>query len=704
MVWVDFSGFMARPSFVSTFVFAGEERVCGRRVTFRLEPGSTTTGIVRDSVGGVVGGALIVSSAGLTTSDDEGHFTLTHTKTWGFIDIAAHADGYAPAVTHSNIGRRDLELFLTPESVVIGSISRPDGTPVSGALIRAEGSAARPVASAVDGRFELHGLSPGTFQIIGVAPGLQAVSDSPISVGVGEMLGGVELLAMTAPRLRGTIELPDGSPCSVGGWVQLDRAAGESTQVQADLSGAFSFDELVPGRYIPTIGCAGYRPQGQPALELAADSNLTERWIMDAGYGLGLTVYGTDGGPAAGVQVNVQDETGNYLFAVHAGDDGFAEIQGLGEGTVQVEVRDRNYGQGQLTIRLEPAPGPRVNLTLDRLREARIVGRVELRGDQLGAGVRVVASGERIYLVTPGGEGDFELMVAPGDYNVYAHFGLRADASEGTPSSEEVGVSVEEGQEAGPIALVLNMTAAELFGRVESDDGSPVANALVRVRAREDPYFRRETMTEAGGDFSLDRLVAGIDYDVDVSSPDGRKTSAESLRPGSQLVLRLPPAKRVCGDVVDAEGGAIRDFEITLFEGRSAQSFRFSNEDGSWCLPEVGRVHKLLVTARGGMVTHAPVEGHLVSEFADEVGIRGLVLDSEGEGLPGAMLWLVDPASKRRVGGIATSKANGSFDLAAPSDTLILHVAPPSSGRHTMKELTITGVEQELVITLDAAG
>ncbi len=184
-------------------------------------------------------------------------------------------------------------------------------------------------------------------------------------------------------------------------------------------------------------------------------------------------------------------------------------------------------------------------------------------------------------------------------------------------------------------------------------------------------------MTEAGGDFSLDRLVAGIDYDVDVQGPDGRTTSAKSLRPGAQLVLSLPPAKRVCGEVVDAKGVAIRDFEITLFEGRSTRSFRFSNEEGSWCLPEVGRAHKLLVTARGGMVTCAG-RGHLVNEFADEVGVRGLILDSEGEGLPGAMLWLVDPASKRRVGGVATSGANGSFDLTAPSDTLLLHVAPPA--------------------------
>ncbi len=704
MVWVDFSGFMARPSYVSTFVFARDERVCGRSVTFRLEPGSMTTGVVRDSVGGIVDGALIVSSAGITTSDDEGRFTLTHTKTWGFIDIAAHADGYAPAITHSNIGRRDLELFLAPESVVTGTIYRPNRTPLSGAAIRAEGSPAPSVTSALDGSFELHGLSPGTFQIIGVAPGLRAVSNMPISVEAGKTVEGLELLAMTAPRLQGTIELPDGSPCSEGGWVRLDLAAGESTQAQADLSGAFSFDELVPGRYTPTIGCAGFQPQGQPVLDVAADSNLAQRWIMHAGQGLRLMVYGAEGEPATGVQVNVLGERGNYLFAVDTGDNGLAEIQGLSLETIQVEIRDPDHGKGRLSARLEPAPGPRVSLTLERLLEGRIVGRVEFDGEPLGAGIRVVASGERSYLVTPGDEGEFELMVAPGDYRVYAHFGLRAETAKGAPSSEDVAVSVEDEQEVGPLALVLNMDRAEFFGRVESDDGSPVVNALVRVRAREDPFFRRETMTDGEGSFSLDRLVAGIDYEVDVYSPDGREMSAESLRPGSQQVLRLPPTKRVCGEVVDAEGAAIRDFEVTLFAGRSARNFHFSNAEGSWCLPEVGRAHKLLVRARGGMVTHAPVEGHLISEIAEEVGVRGRVLDPDGQGLRGAMLWLVDPASRRRVGRVATSGAEGFFDLVAPLDTLLLHVEPPSNGRYAMKELAVTGAERELVIILDAAG
>ena len=79
MVWVDFPGFMATPRSVSTFVFSpGKAQACDRSVTFRLEPGSITTGIVRDSVGGVVEGALILSSAGFTTSDDEGR--ATHLK------------------------------------------------------------------------------------------------------------------------------------------------------------------------------------------------------------------------------------------------------------------------------------------------------------------------------------------------------------------------------------------------------------------------------------------------------------------------------------------------------------------------------------------------------------------------------------------------------------------------------------------------
>ena len=434
--------------------------------------------------------------------------------------------------------------------------------------------------------------------------------------------------------------------------------------------------------------------------------------MMDAGHGLEVMVVGADGDPAAGVHVTVVDEADN-VFQVRAGQDGLATIQGLDEGTVQVTVRNRKYGQGQLRARLEPAPGPRVSLSLEHLSEARIVGRVELRGHELGAGIRVVARGIRNNLVTPDPEGNFELVVAPGDYDVYAHFGLRVGGSEGAPSSEEINVSVEEGQEAGPLSLVLTIEAAELTGRVESDDGSPVADALIRIRARDDPYFRRETLTEAGGDFSLDRLVAGVDYDIDVSSPDGRRTSAKSLRPDSQrVVLRLPPTKRVCGDVVDGEGKAIRDFEITLFEERGARSFHFANEEGSWCLPEVGHAHRILVTARGKMVTHAPPWGHLISEFsgsADDLGIHGVVVDSEGKGLPGAMLWLLDPISKRLVGGVTFSKANGSFGLAAPSDTLLLHVAPPSSRRHVMKELTVTGneqgheQEQKLVITLDAA-
>lgn len=702
VVWTNFKASVVSPAFVSLMSPQLDGVACGGHVKFMLTQGVETSGVVRDSSGGTVAGALIVSSVGITSSDDNGHFTLSATKDRRFIDISAHAEGYASANTHANIGRKDLDLYLTPESVVIGKVRTLEGQPIEGVLVQVERSTARATRSRFDGSFEIHGLTPGLFQLAGTAPGLRAMSTEPILVGFASVVRGVELIARPAPLLSGDVSLatPEGGleRCAEG-WVRLTTDAGDTSEAQTDLEGRVTFYDLVQGRYSVQVGCAGFYPQEQSTMDLGPSDVRSEHWQLAPGNMVALSVVAADGAPAAGVVASAQSSSGELLMSGRSDAEGYLEFFGLPELRVNVTVRDVRHGEGEIVVKAANPP-TKAELKLAAIPQGTIVGHVDIQGQSAGSAIQVVARGDRVWWTTPNPEGVFELPVPPGRYAVSAQLGLGLSVSGEAPHSETIWVTAQDGLHTELVTLRLLADEGLITGKVTGEDGSGAVDVLVRVRSREDPYFQRTSLSAADGSFTLERLVGGWRYDVRAENSDGGRASAQNLTVGSTVNLELEAPGRLCGRVVETESrNPVVDFVVTLFGPADVRRFSFSESQGLWCLPELGDVHTVMVEGTQGIALHEQFAGEIVSELSKEGGVGGRVLDAEGVGVSGVILWLREPLTKRRVGGVVTTSDDGKFYFVAPAGRLELHVAPTTED-YTERDLQILAPSVELEIPL----
>jgi hypothetical protein len=145
----------------------------------------TISGLVRDSDGGVVDGATIVTAPATNSvmSDVGGQFALAGVPL-GVYAVTAQKTGFAPAQANGVSvvagGTVQLTLILTAVSPTTGSVSGtiygpPSGSParIAGAQVCVESTPICSVSGA-DGTYVLSGISPGPVFVDVTAPGLAA--------------------------------------------------------------------------------------------------------------------------------------------------------------------------------------------------------------------------------------------------------------------------------------------------------------------------------------------------------------------------------------------------------------------------------------------------------------------------------------------------------------------------------------------------
>jgi protocatechuate 3,4-dioxygenase beta subunit len=125
-------------------------------------------------------------------------------------------------------------------------------------------------------------------------------------------------------------------------------------------------------------------------------------------------------------------------------------------------------------------------------------------------------------------------------------------------------VSVRDPDEQDEIRVDVEMRLAALAsGRVRTQAGEPVEGATVRVRRRDGPSSAAaEVTTDAAGEFTLDGIKPGREFDVLARGPDA------TLAPGALRDIVVPPA------------GLAQSLEIVL-EPAAALAGRVTNADGS---------------------------------------------------------------------------------------------------------------------------
>ncbi len=512
-------------------------------VRVRMARGEAVAGVVVDSAGTPIEAAeLVVISPDGDRGDpiavDQGRFALRVVPQRGLF-LRGTAWGYAPGqveLADSAAIAGEVRVVLDRGRRIAGTVSAEDGAPIADANVRVTvaGDAGPPstVTSARDGTFEIVGVPRDGLRVVAIhAQG----SSQAVEVAAGE--ADVDALHLTLPShgwIRGKVVDREGEPVANAMVIATPDLRGRTRggiqalteptlQTSADEQGVFSFEGLLPGRYV-----LRGRPSDGVAHELSTHRGLTvSTGIEDARVVLaeGGTVRGrvidAQGRPVARYQLridtarprDVADAEGRFeLVGVEAGRH-YIAIAAPTLAGVQldgVEVREAeltDLGDVQCAAGLTVA-----GHVVDALGMP-VVGALVVVGDQ----VITSADGGSVPLAR-GGEGGFGATKtdAEGGFRLE---GVEAGVQSVLATHPTLGRSrpMQVDGEAADLVLTLGGTST-ISGVVRGPDG-PLVGALVELVVPEAPRARQIVSTGEAGRFELSGLAAGS-YRVSAKTVD----------------------------------------------------------------------------------------------------------------------------------------------------------------------------------------
>ncbi|GAB4152323.1 MAG: hypothetical protein Fur0037_21100 [Planctomycetota bacterium] len=552
-------------------------------VTLRLGLGASVAGKVVDPDGAPVAGArvahfpsaqipllgdmstsmgtdIIVKTAQRSNceSDAQGRFVLTGIQDENEFLLAAWHDDFAGGLARGvRAGQRDIEIVLERAGRLTGRvIAKESGEPIPdfeiGASIALFMGLSRPVRqqsfrAAGDGRFLVESLAPGSYRIRANAEG-RAAADLRVEIEGGKLaeVGDIELARAAA--VRGVVVDPDGRPvrgASVrrkkGGVLDnkmLSSMFSEDSSDRTDGSGAFSLEDLPPGRITLIADAEGHASGQSERLDLSAGQVLegVEIRLGNGGGICGRLLTGPGEHPEDWQLFAKDLSDGDTAFGpVHA--DGTFAIEHLDPGRYEIKAMApaATAAIQRQTARFEPGKGVDIkglmSAVTDNLVSQRCVVRdgetveVTLDGRDIGSGgrltirvdvggkplenglaeVRMIGDGRVVNCFLAGGEALCGGL-KPGPFDVQIRGGLGLTPV-GAPLRFEYPAS------GSSHAIEVHLPGGELRGSVvDAATGEPLESVMVRLVHEDAPERIDEigfSMTDARGRFSFLALGPG---------------------------------------------------------------------------------------------------------------------------------------------------------------------------------------------------
>jgi len=573
-----------------------DPRVTTDGIDLHLRTGGVEVrGVVKDISGGVVAGAVVELqnprrvpsySIGIgTVTDDEGAFSLWAAP--GRVAVAAAALGYGSTRAGASAPGMQVELVLTPESVLVGRVvSAQSGEPVADARVGVAGGwypftgrYPEGVLTDANGEFRLEGLSPGAYTAEVFDPRGYGRADRRVGLGFAEVSEPVTIEMHPAQTVEGHVLVEDAgeeSACS-SGHVQLEeRKTADVRAAPIGVDGHVAVVAVIPGTWRVSVVCdgavrtmAGDVVVGDEPLEL-------QRWTVARGATVTGTVTDDSGRPIPDVMVAAEpvDPGDEPTWAQSNADaEGRFVLEGLRPARYAIKAYSREHvGHAEVEVAVpERSEGVRLELS----------GGATLRGsvtDATGApvpGLRVRLTGANDTWQDVRDDGTFEIRgLVPGDVRVTVEAdgnplptpGRHADAMPG----EAVTITTDV---AATVSLVVVSTHETIRGTVTHGD-SPVVDAFVSATLEGQGGSRSSpsVLTDQDGHFVLEGLRPG-DYTVRAHRRGGGgEGETKHVPSGGTTEVDLAHDGEIAGRV---SGPAPEGFSVLLSNADSGGSRQF---------------------------------------------------------------------------------------------------------------------------------
>jgi len=668
-------------------LLAGQTR---EGVDFTLKRGGfEVLGVVKDVSGGEVEGAYVscrgrdgwfggaVGGDSFTRSDAEGRFSL-----WLPADksstIEAFSEGYAGGQLWVLVPGTFVEIFMTPESVIVGKVVWADsGEGLADVKVSLHDSLGPSPStySAEDGGFRLSGLQPGAYKLKAVGATSTGLADGRVQIGFGETSEPVVLRVHPAHSVSGVVLIDGEIPCSFA-TVRFKNSSrkdrwGLRNTGQED--GRVEVHGLLPGTYTVSVDCDDYISEAKYPDLIVEDRAVQDLvWSVRPGRSIRGIVVDAAGGAAGSVLLyasmmagehRTQRTTGHTTTAV----DGKFAIKGLLPGTYRLQTMTDNYPRGEpLEIEIA-ADEDLLGIVVELPAGGQVTGVVrDERGDPVG-GILVNAKGTDTKYAKVDDRGHFTLTnIIAGEYRIYASRdgqGMRAPgASDDDTAGQKVSVRVGETTE---VELVVGSQSGQISGRVLGGGGEPIIDAFIDMRRESDSqassgsgsrewirwglgsWGRQPVLTDEDGRFELTKLAEEGTYTVFASRKSGGEGVMEGVRTGSEIDLILQSTGSISGRVMLDGGGAPEHFEVTVRDDALGirESDAFFRSEGLWTISNLppGNYEVSLSAAEGSktMATKALLEEGgevhgLEVVLRPRLTVRGRLVDADsGEPIAG---------------------------------------------------------------------
>lgn len=680
-----------------------------RDVDITLRPGGVAlTGVVRDLSGGELEGALVSARYAHARSALDGTFTLWVAP--GLVYLDAVADGYAPGRAQGIAPGHAFDVYLTPESVLVGRVVRADdGAPLAGAEVRTAAAGGwrqdGPAITDERGEFRLAGLQPGAYKAEAVHDEAYGVAAEQVVLGLGETSAPLEIRAHPAFLVEGTVQVAGAGACE-GGSVRLHQPGRPERDAAIEPDGSARARGLLPGTYEVRVACNNHvsRPRYDP-LEIVDHAVRGVRWEVDPGQAIRGVVLTARNAPVPDLPIAAQplvDDGAPPTTAPPVSRDGATDSDGRFElvGLLPGRYRLESWSQDR------PRPEPldvvlRPGQDLDGVRLT-LPATGELRGtvkDSDGRPVKdamIALRGDTWSLPHTRSldDGTYRLPgVPPGTYRVRAGRGSQELRAPGTTDDDDQGAEATvTADDVTRVDLVVESQTEQITGRVVDGDGGPLADAFIEATRESDSaaatagaalrfsrwssFFsggQEPSLTDQDGRFTVSRLSPG-NYTLVAHRRGGGEGTREHVATGADVELRIADASALVGAVGLAGGGAPERFTVTIRDRTTGfvATDQFFRTGGTFRLPEVprGDYDVTVEAAEGSSTARASVpeggRGEVRLELAPRVAVRGRVVDLEtGAPVPGMRVafLLAGAVDVDRPGPDGLTDAEGRFEV-----------------------------------------